>query len=135
MKRVLHHLLAIFETENLKTLKSFCIFSKPPFSYQRSARPNSDFSDKDEDYLDTRGSGGQKLKNWILILHGGFSHSLCSTGSKTTKISSEDPLQVLPLQWSFLSPKYIGNGLNFGYYFIWAIIFKPMQTFQFHFHS
>ena len=42
--------------------------------------------------------------------------------SKNIKICSEDPLEVLPLEWPFSGPKYKGNGPNFGLYFVWAII-------------
>ena len=66
----------------------------------------------------------------VCILGGGaknqksYSHSPWSTDSKNIKMSSEDPLEVLPQDWSLLGQKYKGNGPNFGYYFSWAIIFK-----------
>ena len=63
-----------------------------------------------------------------------FSHSPCSTDSKNIKISSEDPWEVLPLEWSFSGPKYKGNGHNFGFYFVLAITFKPLHLFPFRFH-
>ena len=58
-----------------------------------------------------------------------FSHSPCSTDSKNIKMSSGDPWEVLPLEWSFSGPKYKGNGHNFRFYFVLAITFKPLHTF------
>ena len=49
-------------------------------------------------------------------------------------MSSGDPWEVLPLEWSFSGPKYKGNGHNFGFYFVLAITFKPLHLFPFRFH-
>ena len=44
--------------------------------------------------------GGKKSKSWNLIRLTSLSHSLCSTDSENTKMSSEDPWEVLALDGS-----------------------------------